>query len=64
MTRKEARAILGKKDRFEPGMARALCLLPWLNTSDDWRRVEALAVLGYKAPRALMKARGKCFSGK
>ena len=55
MNRKEARAFIGRKTQFEAGMARALCLLPWLNTADDWRRVRALATLGYKGPRALIK---------
>lgn len=59
MTRKEARAIVGRKDRYEAGMARALCMLPWENTRDQWRRVLALAVLGYKGPRNLVKAQGR-----
>ena len=55
MTRDEARAFIGHKDRFEAGMARALCLMPWINTAEEWRRVRALAKLGYKGPRELLK---------
>ncbi len=58
MTRKEARAILGRKDQFEAGMARALAIHPWANGPSEWRRVLALRTLGYKAARNLVNRIG------
>lgn len=49
MNRNEARALLGNQPRWAlSNMARALQMLTRLNTSDDWRQLEALRALGYK----------------
>ena len=49
MTRKHARAILGNQPRWAlSNMAKALQLLPRLSTPEDWLRLWALQVLGFK----------------
>jgi len=49
MTRAEARAIIGNQPKWAlRNMARALQMLPRLNTCDDWQRLRALRALGYK----------------
>ena len=48
MTRTEARSIIGKTTRYTSGMAKALGMMSWLNTADEWRRLRALKSLGFK----------------
>ena len=51
MTRKRARDILGNQPRWAlSNMSKALQILPHVNTPDDWLRLWALQVLGYKVP--------------
>lgn len=56
MTKKEAKAIVGKQRRSDLlNMAKSLSLATWQNT-DDWKRLEAAVVLlGKEAP---IRARG------
>ena len=53
MTHKEAQAVLGNQPKWAlRNMARALSLMPWMNTDEDWKRAQALRVLGYRnAPK-------------
>ncbi len=49
MTRLEAREILGNQPKWAlRNMARALSMLTRLNTKEDWNRLAALRVLGYR----------------
>ncbi len=49
MTRKHARAILGNQPKWAlSNMAKALQLQSRLNTPEDWLRLWALQVLGFK----------------
>ena len=56
MTRKEARKIVGNQPKWAlRNMARALQMMTWQNTADDWRRLEALRALGYKVTAEIPK---------
>ncbi len=57
MTKKEAKAILGKTRRSDLlNLAKSLSLVTWQNTDEDWKRLEAAVVLlGKLAP---VRARG------
>lgn len=49
MNRKEARALLGNRAKWElTGMARALQVHAWRNSDLEWERLRALRALGYK----------------
>jgi len=49
MKRTEAHRILGNQPKWAlKNMARALQLLTWFNTADDWHRLAALRTLGYR----------------
>ncbi len=49
MNRMMARKIVGNQPtRYLSAMAKALQMLPELNTADDWYRLHALQVLGFK----------------
>lgn len=49
MTRKEARAYLGNRAKWElKGMARALQMHSWRNTAEQWRTLKALRACGFK----------------
>lgn len=50
MTRKEAKKLLGNQAPWAlRNMAKALQMMPWENTAEEWKRLEALRALGYKA---------------
>lgn len=52
MTRLEARKILGNQPAWAlRNMARALQMMPWENSVQDWRRLAALRALGYKVSK-------------
>jgi hypothetical protein len=62
ITKREAKAVVGKQRRTDlVNMAKALSLVTWQNTPEDWRRLEAAVVLlGDEAPpraRALIRLR-------
>lgn len=49
MSRKQARAILGNRAKWElQGMAKALQLHSWNNTAEQWRTLKALKALGFR----------------
>ena len=46
MTRIEAKTIVGNQPKWAiANMKRALMMAPWLNTREDWERLEAAYVL-------------------
>ena len=49
MTRKQAKQIIGNQPRWAlKNMARALQMLTYQNTPEEWRRLRALKALGYR----------------
>lgn len=49
MTRNEAKKIVGNQPKWAlSNMAKALSMMPWENTPEEWKRVTALRVLGFK----------------
>ena len=56
MNKTEARKIIGNQPKWVlPNMCKALQLFPWENTPEEWDRLRALRVLGYRVHVSIPK---------